>query len=204
MFLIRFCDSILLAKCPDHASANECIDRHYKLNINNYKLLTGHKLSKNHYAIIDLNNIKLYKPSRYVREGTFPIEEILSYISDVPRSLKNQYYKTKEEYKKATIKIFNGRKVKMDSERYQLFKKNGVKCAKCGIEGQFFALECNKKDFQNNIDPSFHFNLYGYDDSGDEMLITKDHIIPKSKGGQNHINNYQVLCSLCNQVKGDI
>lgn len=32
--------------------------------------------------------------------------------------------------------------------------------------------------------------------------LTKDHIIPKSRGGKNDVNNYQTLCKKCNTMKG--
>ena len=90
-----------------------------------------------------------------------------------------------------------GHMVKMSSQRYRLFKNKGVKCAHCGIVGEFFALErCVKWERP-------HFNLYAIDADGNEVLMTKDHIIPKSKGGKNRQSNYQVLCCRCNTKKGD-
>ena len=48
----------------------------------------------------------------------------------------------------------------------------------------------------------YHFNLYGINKNYEEILFTKDHIIPKSKGGDNKISNYQTMCYNCNYKKG--
>ena len=52
-------------------------------------------------------------------------------------------------------------------------------------------------------DKAYHLNLYAVDNNGDEILMTKDHILPHSKGGADDINNYQTMCKLCNEAKGN-
>ena len=34
-------------------------------------------------------------------------------------------------------------------------------------------------------------------------IFDVDHIVPKSKGGTDHVDNLQLLCSACNRIKGD-
>lgn len=116
------------------------------------------------------------------RIGIFSIEEVLPYI----------YELTGEERRE-----FLGNLVKMGSQRYRLFHHKGTVCTHCGLEGTYFALE---KDF---FATKYHFNLYGINKEGKEILFTKDHIVPRSKGGGNHLGNYQVLCAKCNRDKGD-
>ena len=33
--------------------------------------------------------------------------------------------------------------------------------------------------------------------------FTVDHVIPRSRGGTDHLDNLQLLCGACNSVKGD-
>lgn len=85
--------------------------------------------------------------------------------------------------------------VKMSGERMKLLGRT-QKCACCGVEGKFFWLE------SSGARPP-HFNLYGVFKSGRAVLMTMDHITPKSKGGKTEESNLQLLCSRCNEVKKD-
>jgi site-specific DNA-methyltransferase (adenine-specific) len=37
----------------------------------------------------------------------------------------------------------------------------------------------------------------------DKRNLEVDHIVPKSKGGGDYFENYQLLCSSCNKIKGN-
>lgn len=117
------------------------------------------------------------------RLKVFTLEEVMPKIVLTPggRKLKERY-------------DLEGQLVNMTSQRLQLFKTKGVKCCNCGVEGTFFASEIAG----DNVNP--HLNLYGVRD-GEEVLITKDHILPKFKGGSNTLDNYQVMCRPCNAEK---
>jgi len=122
----------------------------------------------------------------YDRKETYSIEEILSKV--IVGGRKDRSSKV----------LFGEDKINMASHRYQNFKKNGLSCVSCGITGQFFA-----KEKSRSRQESYHFNLYALDGSGNEVLMTKDHILPKSRGGKDHISNYQTMCLPCNNKKGN-
>lgn len=82
------------------------------------------------------------------------------------------------------------------SVRLQTFKKN-LTCVDCGIKATHFWVECNPGCF------NYHLNLYGINKAGDEVLMTKDHIIPKSKNGKETLDNMQTMCTRCNNKKGN-
>ena len=111
-------------------------------------------------------------------------------IEKLPLSIIEDTYKSKEK----TIEI-GGYKVKTKDDRYLNFIKNGFRCAKCGIEAKYVNLENNTKNKN-------HLNVYAIKNDR-EILLTKDHIYPKSKGGLDDIINYQVLCEECNCNKSD-
>lgn len=107
-----------------------------------------------------------------------PIEDVFKWIEENPRRI----YWGRSDY---TI----------NCKRAKIFYKKGLVCVTCGVIGKFFALEKDKSG-------SLHLNLYGYNDD-DEVLITVDHIVPKSKGGPNSMINYQTMCKICNENKAD-
>jgi len=111
----------------------------------------------------------------------YPVEDVLPY--------------TQFENKAPRVKI-DGDYIKMQSQRYQLFYRDGCRCVVCGIEGTLFFKE------KSNPEYPYHFNLYA-EKNGEYILMTKDHIKPISRGGKNHMSNYQVMCSVCNTKKGN-
>jgi len=94
--------------------------------------------------------------------------------------------------------MYDGNKVKLFSLRLRTFANHGTCCANCGLCGHFFALERHV-----GSQGRYHFNLYGHDEEGNEILFTKDHILPKAKGGPDSLKNMQTMCIICNHLKGD-
>lgn len=121
------------------------------------------------------------------RKEIYSIEEVEGKVKDVLFECNKKFAKVN----------FDGDMIKGNSQRYQTFFIKGCKCVKCGIEGKYFAKEKHPND------NSFHLNLYAIDKNGEEVLMTKDHIIPKSKGGIDDISNYQTMCEKCNVAKGN-
>ena len=93
-------------------------------------------------------------------------------------------------------KSFLGKSVKMASLRLQCFAVDGLICKACGLKASYFTADRHLDQIH------FHLNLYGLTPSGGEVLFTKDHIHPKSKGGLDRIENMQTMCFECNQAKG--
>lgn len=77
---------------------------------------------------------------------------------------------------------------KTNQVNIRLFKKKGITCINCGEKGYFF-----KKIGKSYI-------LF----TENNIMMTKDHIFPKSKGGSNNLQNLQPMCSKCNSEKADI
>lgn len=88
-------------------------------------------------------------------------------------------------------------RVNIKSLRLQCFKRSKV-CVNCGRVGNVMSLDRFRS--KSKI-PSAHFNLYCEEPDGTFVLMTQDHIIPKSKGGKNHLSNLQTMCTICNRLK---
>ena len=117
----------------------------------------------------------------YARKGIYPIEQIFKLMDETGHI---QYDKRPTQ------------KVRLNGKRMRLFRDHGTRCITCGIAGVYFALErdCNAS--------RFHANLYALKD-GKEIMMTRDHVIPRSKGGLDNIGNLQVMCIICNQKKSN-
>ena len=165
----------------------------------------GRHLDENKLHHIEANNFSMRKPKNEISIDTpyktndskidaqlglrikeiYPVEYILnSEIGDIIRTCKYQFI------------TLDGDVVKMNSVRLRTFLNKGCKCVKCGLEGKYFYKLINNGQY------SYHLELFGEKD-GKLVMMTKDHIIPKSKGGANNINNMQPMCEICNSEKAN-
>lgn len=80
--------------------------------------------------------------------------------------------------------------------RLGVFYREGLSCVSCGITGNNIKLW-----YDRNPKPELgglHIDLFC-----DEILMTVDHILPRSRGGNDAFVNKQPMCSPCNSKKGD-
>lgn len=142
--------------------------------------------------------IEVPKMHNFVVLGIFSPSDVLPFaIYPFDTNGKRKNHRDKSSRREYTTEDGNVWDVKMISHRYWVFKNN-PSCVSCGITGTFMALERNHTPRYG----SPHFNLYAIGDDESWVLITKDHIHPKSKGGQSVIENYQTMCGPCNFTKG--
>lgn len=131
------------------------------------------------------------------RIGTMPANEFLGIVRERTRNPDGTVkFMDRRDVSHIT---FKDKEIKLASQRYQVFLNSGTACVTCSLEGTFFGVEAFPIDKDNGY---YHMNLYAIKD-GAEVLMTKDHIVPKSKGGKNHLSNYQTMCSVCNMEKGN-
>lgn len=121
----------------------------------------------------------------------YSIDEVFSLIGE--ENLNTQLF-NKSLKSDANQIVVDGHNVYTKSLRYMTFYQKGCTCCVCGKTGTYFTLD-STKDSEGRA----HFNLH----ADDGTLITKDHIVPKSKGGRDHISNMQTMCTDCNQAKGN-
>lgn len=119
----------------------------------------------------------------FVSKESYPPQMILPYLGDYERD-------------------YDGDLIWMGDDRYQNFQQHGTICANCGLEGTYFRKQRTPGP-RNREYCRYHFNLYGQDSQGQAVMLTKDHIIPKAKGGADALYNYQPLCVTCNGQKVD-
>ncbi len=160
------------------------------------ELLKNKSLSKRHkklcYRVIlamksAAPNVKAVKGERQILEE-YSIEDVLLFLPILGGDKEKEYTVNNNTFK-----------VKMYSARYKMFLEN-LSCVRCGIVGSIFKLE----RMTDGIIDRAHFNLYAiHPITGEDVLMTKDHILPRSKGGKDKLPNYQTMCTYCNNDKGN-
>jgi hypothetical protein len=113
------------------------------------------------------------------------IDEVLNVVH--PPGKRNKY----------NNRVFLGEKVNVTTLKLLTFKHKGTVCSCCGLEAQYFTLDKNKAK-----EAKFHMGLYA-EVAGKEVIFTRDHIKPKSDGGEDTLENMQTQCEDCNQAKGN-
>lgn len=89
---------------------------------------------------------------------------------------------------------FDGDTVRLSSTRLRCFQRSQV-CVGCGIVGTYFVKE-------KSSGVTYHLNFYASRSDGSEVLMTRDHIVPRCRGGTSSLDNLQTMCAPCNNTKG--
>jgi len=121
--------------------------------------------------------------------------------------LKTHNYDIVKTYTPEEIKAHGDKEYFYDKEvtekriklwRARILNKIGYQCVEdnCELHDFHFGLGIDKGG-------GIHLDLYGLDEQGDLVMITLDHIKPKSKGGKNEVSNYQPMCKPHNEEKAD-
>lgn len=115
---------------------------------------------------------------------TNSVDELLNQVLDCPAG------------KARRTMYVNGKPltIKMGSLRLQCFRANRA-CAACGIPISHASL--NGDRVRGPEQP--HINMW----AADGRLMTRDHIVPVSRGGANTLENSQTMCEVCNTLKGN-
>ncbi len=119
-------------------------------------------------------------------------ENGLIHVAEYPvKQVLAGYFRNKITVGRYTYSVRHG------SLRYLTFDKSCVCCC-CGIVGSRMFL-----DTPNVGSGSAHFNLYA--EWNDKLvLMTKDHVLPRSKGGKDVVDNMRTMCTVCNGHRGNM
>lgn len=125
---------------------------------------------------------------KHTKGGNVPIDEVFSQMGDGDR----QYISA----------IINGVEVNLGTLNVRMHFHKGVDCIACGAKGDHFKVQRSPGPPHITFS-QWHLNLFAINADGQEVLMTKDHRYPKSKGGPDTIANLDPMCTTCNALKAD-
>ena len=99
-------------------------------------------------------------------------------------------------YREREEQMIHGTLVNLTSNRVRTYLK-GVCCVACGVKGEVWRIQ------RQTAYSLYHLNLYARHGRKGWVLMTSDHIVPKSRGGSDGLENRQPMCVTCNEKKGN-
>lgn len=137
---------------------------------------------------LTLHGIIQFSPlPKYDRIETLSVEQGLTLLSKVDKSIP--------QFSEDSKRI----RINPDSRRIKMLIDGRMICADCGIKANHIYIERHV----NDLLADYSFNVYGINAGGLEVLMTWDHVLPKSLQGSDHEANSQCMCSECNVKKGN-
>lgn len=104
-------------------------------------------------------------------------------------------------HRKRDFAILEGFKVRINNHTLETFFKKSFACVSCGVVGKYFVLERHPLGLGNAR--RFKLSLYAVNDKNEEILMTRDHITPRSRGGKSTLSNHDCMCVVCNRKKSN-
>lgn len=141
-----------------------------------------------YYRFMAAHSVKGVSQGILERRKVFPVEEVIQFYNDAIA-------------KGDRHSIIDGVVVRVTGQTLMTFAEKGYTCCECGLQGAYFALE--RHPGAKGKSAGWFFNLYAINEEGEEIFMNKDHIIPRSRGGKNSIDNYNPMCVICNGKKSN-
>lgn len=82
--------------------------------------------------------------------------------------------------------------------KWRVFERDQNKCVYCGLQGTLWVIWMESKKKIVVI----HHDLAAVVD-GKYVMLTRDHVIPRTKGGASTADNLACACAPCNHAKGN-
>lgn len=93
--------------------------------------------------------------------------------------------------------------VSLNSLRLYTFATHPPCCSNpdCTVKAAFFAVELQTAKDGRPVNSHHQLNLYGVDKEGNTHLMTHDHTMARSLGGEDSLTNTSTMCARCNRRK---
>lgn len=152
-------------------------------------MVTTSKKSTKPQKLKKQKKTRVYRSVQYAHHQVVDLEVGIKAILD-----------TIEEPEKATRYSFGENEAHTTSLRLRTFAVHGCTCYLCGAKGEYFSID----NFASDVEGSKHMNMWGTNPKDKTpLLFTHDHVIPRSKGGADKIENSRTCCTVCNAKKAD-